>query len=522
METPSPKHHIAWDCLDKHAESWVNKHKVALIEVSPQGPPKKLTYSQLSALTNRLAHALQGLAMAPAARVIVRLSNDAEFPISFLACLKAGLIPIPCSPLFTWKELEFLLDDSQAEALITSPELCPPEIETVKPDSLRHLILSQGPGLPVPPGTKRWEDLLKEGSSQALAIKALPDDPAYWLYTSGTTGRPKAAVHAHRSIPAHDRRAQLWLDVRGGDVIFNTSALNWSYALTAGCLDMWRHGLTTVIDGGPPEPERLIKIIQTFGVSTLMSVPGIYRRLCRYLKETSQGLPGLRMTLSSGENLSEATQEQWKDLTGLPLRQGLGMTENSIFLVQPHDQEVVPKSVGQSVFGDQIEILSESDLGPLPPGETGILATSRQCPGLMLGYHSREGGLEQPWAEDWFLSGDLASRDEQGNFFFIGRRDDVITAGGYRISPIEVEQTLNQHPDVLESAVVSETRGEATFVVAHVVLSGPDSAPLEPKALQDFLKENLSPYKIPRKFIFTSELPKTVTGKIKRRDLITK
>lgn len=520
MNAPPKNPHLAWDCVDKHEASWINKHKVALITVSEGQAVKRFTFSQLSGLSHRMARAFAELKLSQGERILLRLPNRVEFPISFLGALKSGALPIPSSPLYTWEELRYLLEDSRAAAFITTPECCPPEIWDQRPPTLKHIILSQEATKPLPPGALRWEDLLKEGSPRPLPYQADLNDPAYWLYTSGTTGRPKAAVHAHRSISAHDHRAARWLGVQAGDVIFNTGALNWSYGLTAGMLDLWRHGLTSVIFDGTPDPQRITEILQRFGVTTLMSVPGIYRRLCRAWGETKPQFSALRVCLSSGENLAEETREEFHNLTGLHLHQGLGMTENSIYLVQPCDEIPVKDSVGQSVFGDQVQILRQ-DLSPAAPGETGVLATSAQCPGLMLGYHRGEGGLEQPWREGWFLSGDLAYRDEAGNFFFQGRHDDVITAGGYRIAPLEVEQVLNRHPDVLESAVLGEEIEGRTLVAAHVVLR--DDAPDQPtlESFQTYCRQFLANYKIPRQILFCKTLPKTVTGKIIRRDIKT-
>lgn len=520
MTKDSDFYNIATDCIDKHANSWENKHIPALIALAKNGNVQRLSYSQMLGLTNRMANALIQLGIQKGDRILLRLPNVAEFPISFLGAIKAGALPIPTSPLFTWKEFEYLLKDSGARVLITTPGLSLPELQGLDPGSLpcRLWVCSKESSLP--PGALRWQDVLKSASSQFKTLPTSAQDPAYWLYTSGTTGYPKAAVHAHRSIPAHDRRAKIWQDVRKGDVIFNTSDLNWSYALTAGCLDIWRHGLTTVISEESPSPERIAQCLQTFKVTTFMSVPGIYRRLIRFLKEQPGIFDNVRVCITSGEKIPQEDRSQFKDLTNKNLYQALGMTENSMYLVQPADVEPIPDSVGQSVFGEQIQILGE-DLQPLSAEQTGILATHRDCPGLMLGYWDGTGNIYEPWEKDWFLSGDYARRDIHGNFFFEGRRDDVITAGGYRISPLEVESVINQYPEVEESAVVGNLLEKGkNIVTAFVVLKkSPSPSQNFEDNLNEFLKERLAKYKIPRRYQILSRLPKTVTGKIKRAAL---
>ncbi len=544
MSSYNEKYNIALDCIDKHAQSILNKNKTALIVVGAHGrAPLRLTFSNLLGLTNRFANALQNLNLERGDRLVLRLPNIPEFPIAFLGAIKAGIIPIPTSPLLTWHELEFLLKDSEASALVTTEELLPAEVLKIPPFSLKQiLVISRKTPSPQPSPTRgegntlhsspftlhysRWQDLIKNAGSRFKTKPTHADDPAFWLYTSGTTGRPKAVIHAHRNIPAHDERVKLWQDVKPGDVIFNTSALNWSYALTCGMLDLWRHGLTSVIYDGELSAEKICKVIQQNHVTTLMSVPGIYRRLVEYSKERvslEETFSKVRVCLSAGETLEGEVRVAFKKATGLEIYEGLGMTEHSVYLVQRFGEPLVMGSCGKSLPGQSIALLRE-DLSEADVDEPGILASDRSSPGLMLGYHHRPEEEAEAFKGPRFLSGDVARRDAGGNFFYLGRKDDVITAGGYRISPLEVEIVLNQHHAVEESAVVGQTLEPGkTIVKAFVVLKEGISANQETsKNLQDFAAKNLAKYKVPRQIIFLRELPKTPSGKIKRTELISK
>ncbi|HEX5032956.1 MAG TPA: acyl-CoA synthetase, partial [bacterium] len=435
MRMSSSTYNLALDCVDKHADLLQNKHKIALVylkEDSASGrlrePALRLSYSSMKGLTNAMANGFTGLGLERGSRILIRLANSNEFLISFLGAVKAGLIPVPTSPLLTWPELEYLLRDSGASAFVTSQELVPAEFSAATLPAMKEVVVAgegRGP-------FHRWQDLLKQSSTEFTVQPTQAADPAYWLYTSGTEGKPKAVIHAHRSIPAHDARARLWQDLKAGDVVFNTSALNWSYALTAGWLDVWRHGLTSVIYQGRPTPELITAILARHGVTVFMSVPGIYRRLLPLTKADPVPFSGLRVALSAGEKLGEQTREEFRQATGLEIREGLGMTEHSVYLVQALDQASPPGSCGRPLPEQKIAILKE-DLSPCPPGESGILASHRSCPGLMLGYHGE--AADKTFQGEWFLSGDLAYRDENGHCFFLGRRDEVLNSGGYRVSP---------------------------------------------------------------------------------------
>lgn len=497
MET----YNIAHDCVDRPALVYGKGSRIALIDVREHGQnfhAQSYSFKEIAGLTNQCAHYFRTCGLKGGNRVLINLDNGVEFVVAFLGCIKSGLIPIPSSPLLTADEMRFLARDSGAECLIA-----------------RDLFTS-----PVVPHILLETDFLPTIKKMADDFKVLPtqgEDPAYWLYTSGTEGTPKAVVHAHRSIPAHDGRVKLWQDLRAGDVVFNTSSLNWSYALVGGLLDILRHGGTSLVYRGEPKPDCLLKILTDHHVTTFMSVPGIYRRLVYHLEKNQQELKNLRVCLSAGEKLSSGVRLGFKKLTGLTIYEGFGMTEHSVYLLQKYGDKIVEGSCGQAVPEAHVAILDEN-LKELPVGQTGILACHQSSRGLMLGYHQNSGEKFSCCQGGWFLSGDLAYKDDRGNFFYQGRRDDVLTAGGYRISPLEVEGVLNGYPDVVESAVVGrEIAGGKTIICAFII---PSSNLPTKEDILEYAARHLAKYKVPREIIFTVKLPKTKNGKIKRKELM--
>ncbi len=523
-------YNIAYDCIDKHAASLHRKHHTALISVEENATnaslkETRLSFSALEGLTNRMANAMQARGLQAHDRVILRLSNRVEFPISFLAIIKCGAIPIPSSPLFTWKELTFLLQDSEARFLITEDPFLLEELKkknySEKAIQLKEIWNLCTKESPLPTHIFRWQDMLKQGQTQFSLQETAAKNPAYWLYTSGTTGTPKAAIHSHASIRAHDDRIKVWQNLKDGDIIFNTSALNWSYALTAGLLDIWRHGQTALIYQGKLEAERLCHLLHQYKVTTLMSVPGIYRRLNRYLMEHPQKFSRLRVCLSAGEFLKDQTEESFYQLTGRHIYQGLGMTEHSVYLVQAFGEDKSSGALGRPLPGQKVT-LRNKDLKETQVGEIGTLATHHSCEGLFLGYHQKgQKDPKLPLSENWFLSGDLAKRDAAGNFTFLGRKDDILTVGGYKISPLEIEQVLQRHPQVIEAAVLAKSVKKDTILLhAYVVLDAKVQGNEElAKHILNFCKKSLAAYKLPRQITWMKALPKTARGKLDRRAL---
>jgi acyl-coenzyme A synthetase/AMP-(fatty) acid ligase len=286
-----------------------------------------------------------------------------------------------------------------------------------------------------------------------------------------------------------------------------------------GLTDPWANGVTAVLYNGPRAVTVWPILMEKFRATLFAAVPGLYRQMLKYNDLGAFDLSSLRHGLTAGEALSVALLEQWRTTTGKELYEALGMSECSTYISTAPCEPIKVGSPGKPQPGRCVVVLPvEGGEQPLPPGEIGLLAVRRSDPGLMLGYWNRPNEEEQVYRGDWFIGGDLANFDADGYLHYRGRNDDVMNAMGYRVSPLEVEQCLSQHPAVAEVAVTElAVRDGVTVIAAFVVPRDPDEIDAAP--LLAHAHEYLATYKCPREIIFTDTLPRTVNGKIKRRDL---
>lgn len=466
------------------AAAEVTPDKAALRILGPEGHDD-WTYRRLAETVAGLATELAEQAPAGAC-VMLRLGNGAGFPVAFLAAIRAGLVPV-----------------------VTSADLTAPEITAIA-DALRPALVIAGSGIARPAGP--WPVLALDaidadtrGGAPTPAADTRAGDAAYVLYTSGTSGRPRGVVHAHRAVWARGMMHRDWQGLGAGDRLLHTGALNWSYTLGVGLLDVWAAGATALCLRSGTGAADLPDLIRAEGVTILASVPGIYRRLVR---QGDLGFPALRHGLSAGEALPAALRQAWRAATGTDLHEALGMTECSTFISGSPARPAPEGSCGFVQPGRQVGILDE--LGrPVPPGTAGILAIHETEMGRFLRYADEDSG-----PQGWFITGDVVVQDATGAIRHLGRADDMMNAGGYRVSPLEVEEALNGLPGVIESAAVElPVRADVRVIAAAYV------GPADPADFDRYLAERLAPYKRPRLYRRVDALPRSANGKINRRAL---
>jgi acyl-coenzyme A synthetase/AMP-(fatty) acid ligase len=458
------------------------------------------TYGALRSAVLRGVHAIraEGGVSEPGSRILIRLDNSSLYAIAFCAAAGAGFVPIPVSPQLTPRELAFLIEDSQPSAIILDP-------------ALPH---SEGLNLKVIE-KRAFASMIADRDEAALA-DTHANAPAFMMYTSGTTAQPKGVVHAHRSVWGRRPMYQGWYGLGAHDRVLHAGSLNWTYTLGTGLMDPWANGATAVICTGEKRPELWPDVIRQHQVNIFAAVPGILRQILK-LGDAALAMPTLRHALSAGDALPGAVAAGWLGRTGTPVYEALGQTEVSTYISSGPSTPPKPGTAGKPQAGRSVAILPDDGVGtaPVHPSKPGLIAVHRTDPGLMLGYWNREAEERAMYRGDWFLGGDAGVMDEEGYITHLGRTTDVMNAGGYRVSPFEVEGELAQHPNVQEVAVTEcVIREGVSIIAAFVVLRSGCAA--DAHALKHFASTRLAAYKCPKEIVFAESLPKTSNGKMQR------
>lgn len=521
-----PERYNLGDALTRGQVERGHGAKYALLWENAAGESAALTYRQLHALTNRFASALHSLGVRRGDRVFLRLPNRPEFYISALAVAKLGGVFIPSSTQFRESEVRYRLNDSEAVAAITTTRLGD-VFDKVRADcpALRHVIAvdEQGGGVGLD-----WHDfasLITNGSESFAPADTRSDDLAFLAYTSGTTGDPKGVVHLQRYPIAYESLVRWWHKYQPNEVVACPSELGWLLPVASTFLYALAHGLTVVLydpQGGRFEPEAWFRLFQKYRITNFTAPPTTYRMMMAEADAAKRyDLSSWRHAVSAGEPLHADTLGAIRTHFGVTPLDGIGMTECMVYCFNMVGAPLKRGSCGRPGPGTVIDLLDDN-LRPGAPGADGVLCVRQDShPGMMKEYWRKPDRAAEVFQGGWYLTGDVVSRDEDGYFWFKGRNDDVIKASGYRISPFEVESCLVSHPAVLEAAAVESPDPVRGMVVkAFLVLRPGLTATDELKAqIQEFAKTNMAGYKYPRKIEFVETLPKTTSGKIKRKEL---
>ncbi|TCP63381.1 acyl-CoA synthetase (AMP-forming)/AMP-acid ligase II [Rhodovulum bhavnagarense] len=464
--------------------------KVALAIVGPHGADR-WSYARLAAAVRGLATGLTEMGLQPGAHVLLRLGNGVEFPIGFLGAIAAGLIPVPTSAQLTGPEITKLAAEVQPGAILAGPNIALPD----------HC---DAPVLDIAGQRTFYE------ASPADYVMGDPERAAYVVYTSGTSGRPRGVIHAHRAVWARRMMWDGWYGLTKDDRLLHAGAFNWTYTLGTGLLDPWAIGATALIPAPGVRPAQLPLLLKRFDATIFAAAPGVYRPMLRDFPQVV--LPRLRHGLSAGEKLPEATRAAWIEATGTEVYEALGMSECSTFISGSPARPAPPGASGYPQPGRRLAVLDPGHR-PVERGEPGQLAVSGRDPGLMLGYLRAEAEAKHRFDGEWFLTGDMVQMAEDGAITYLGRTDDMLNAGGVRVSPLEVERALMDHPAIHEVAA-TEIAIKADTTVIAAFYTGERA---EDEALHAFAAERLARYKQPRLYVHMDELPKGANGKLNRR-----
>lgn len=513
-----PKHfNIAHEVCDKHVDK---ADDTALFYENDSGESKSFTFGEVRAFANQLANGLQQCGIDKGDRVAIILSQRLETAITHIAAHKLGAMSLPLSVLFGPDALTYRLQDSAAKILITTSDIAEkiaklrdelPALETV-------LICDDNTELGFWP-------LVNAQASSFENVLTLADDPALLIYTSGTTGPPKGAVIAHRGLLGNLTGFELSLNFfpQEGDVFFTPADWAWTGGLLDGLLPCWYYGKPIVAyEGRKFSPEKALSLMQKYRVTTGFFPPTALKML-RNVKDIKQYSLHLRAMMSAGESVGEELIHWSREVFGIDINEMCGQTEHNYMI--GNCSAIMPLkagSMGKAYPGHTVEVMGP-DEQILATGEVGEFVAHRQDAVHFLGYWKNPEATMKKYSNEWFHTGDVGYRDDDGYLWFLGRTDDVISSAGYRIGPGEIEDCLLRHPAVLQAAVVGvpDPEGLRGDIVKAFIVLKPDFEASQHLAseIQTDVRKNLAAYEYPRAIAFLDELPMTTTGKVRRIEL---
>jgi len=509
-----PRYNIA-AAVDAHAQ---RRGRVALYYEDPEGKATAYTFDDLKRLSNRLANALTALGVRKGDRVALMLPQRPETGITHLALYKVGAVAVPISFLYGPQTLEHILGDCEATALVIAGEF----LDKLAPvrdrlPALRHVLVVGGETA----GHLDFQAILERGVEAFVLADTGAEDPTLLLYTSGTTGPPKGALHAQRILPGYLLTFSLFFNLRFDErtVFWTPSDWAWVGGLLDILLPAWALGHPVLGYAGRFDPDRAFGLMAKYRVTHTFLAPTALKMLAQVPHPKESYGSALRVIASGGESVASEILRWGEEELGVPVNEFYGLTEvNHLIGNCAALWEIVPGSMGLPYPGREVA-LTDDEGQPVPPGEEGEIVVRRGDPTCFLGYWGKPEKTREKMRGEWILTGDLAEKDERGYYFFKGRKDDLIISAGYRVGPAEVEDALLQLPEVAEAAVVGSpdpVRGEVVKAFIKLAAGVAGSAELV-RRIQQHVRQNLAAYKYPREVEFVDDLPATTTGKLNRR-----
>ncbi|CAH6793019.1 acyl-coenzyme A synthetase ACSM3, mitochondrial [Phodopus roborovskii] len=511
-----------WSSVEKAGQRLSNP---AFWWIDGNGGEVRWSFEELGYLSRKFANILtEACSLKRGDRVMLILPKIPEWWLANVACLRTGTVLIPGTTQLTQKDILYRLQSSKAKCIITDDVLAP-AVDTVaaKCENLSSkLIVSQHSR----EGWGNLKEMMKYASDNHTCVNTKHNEMMAIYFTSGTTGPPKMIGHTHSSFGLGlSVNGRFWLDLTDSDVMWNTSDTGWAKSSWSSVFSPWTQGACVFVHYLPRfESTSILQTLSKFPITVFCSAPTAYRMLVQS-DTTSYKFKSLQHCVSAGEPINPEVMEQWRRKTGLDIYEGYGQTETVLICGNFKGMKLKPGSMGKPSPAFNVKILDENG-AILPPGQEGDIAI-QVLPdrpfGLFTHYVDNPSKTASTLRGNFYITGDRGYTDEDGYFWFVARSDDIILSSGYRIGPFEVESALIEHPSIAESAVVSSPdpiRGEVVkaFIVLNPDYKSYDQEKLK-KEIQEHVKRTTAPYKYPRKVEFIEELPKTVSGKVKRNEL---
>jgi acetyl-CoA synthetase len=512
-------YNIGVDVCDKWAGG---EQRTALITQDEKGQVERYTFQDLKRFSNRFANGLLAHGIGRGDRVGILLPQSLEAALSHIAVYKIGGIALPLFTLFGVEALEYRLQNSEAKGLVTD-ETNLQKILDIR-GNLPHLktIILTGGGKRE--GFQDFRELVERGSSDLEPVRTRADDPAFISYTSGTTGPPKGTLHAHRVLLGHIPGIEFPHNFfpKKDDLFWTPADWAWMGGFMDVLMPSLYHGVPVVAHRFKKfDPEEAFHLLAKHRIRNAFMPPTALKMMRQVKDPRSRYDYAMRSIGSGGESLGEELLDWGKSVMGLSINEFYGQTEVNLVVGSCSEvMETRPGSMGRAIPGHEVEVVDEAGM-PAATGEVGEIAIKRPNPVIFLEYWKNPEATEEKFIGDWCLTGDLARKDEEGYFWFVGRKDDVITSAGYRIGPAEIEDCLIKHPAVGMAAVVGVPDEVRTELVKAFIVLKPDVQPSQEmtEEIKKFVKVRLAAHEYPREIEFVNELPMTTTGKIIRKEL---
>ena len=518
---------IAFEALDRPVREGAGE-RVALRCLAADGTARSLTYEALRREANRFAGALLSLGVRRGERLFVLAPRRAELYVAVLGAMKAGVVVSPLYPAFGPEPVVARMRLGEANVVVTTPSLYMRKVAPVREQlpTLRHVLLIDDGSAPLPEGVPELGALLRAQPDEFECAPTRPDELALLHFTSGTTGRPKGAMHVHEAAVMHHHTGRYALDLHAGDVFWCTADPGWVTGMSYGVIAPLLHGVTVVVDEAEFDPERWYRILAQEAVTVWYTAPTAVRMLMRAGEALRRAFefPALRFVASVGEPLNPEAVWWGQRVLGLPIHDNWWQTETGgIMIANAPAFDILPGSMGRTLPGVEARVVERSADGALrlveASGVAGELALRRGWPSMFRGYLGEDERYRQCFAGEWYLTGDLVRRDAEGCWWFVGRADDVIKSAGHRIGPFEIESVLMEHPAVVEAAAIGKPDpllGESVkaFVCLRAGVEADDGLARE---LLAHARRRLGAAVAPREIAFAGQLPHTRSGKVMRR-----